>query len=76
MVMMAGTNHGVWALVAAAAFIGLLWTDADLGALLPLLFLLACPLMMFFMMKGMHGGEGHQHAGQRADEHDHDPTGR
>ena len=25
----------------------------------PLLFLLACPLMMIFMMKGMHGGSGH-----------------
>jgi hypothetical protein len=23
-----------------------------------LLFILACPLMMFFMMRGMHGGHG------------------
>lgn len=28
-------------------------------SLLPLLLLLACPLMMVFMMRGMHGG-GHQ----------------
>ena len=73
--MMTGTNHGVWALVAAAAIIGLLWTDADLGALLPLLFLLACPLMMLFMMKGMHGGDGQQHTGHHDDQAQY-PTGR
>ena len=28
---------------------------------LPILFLLACPLMMIFMMKGMHGSEGTSH---------------
>jgi len=26
-------------------------------ALLPLLIVLACPLMMIFMMRGMHGGQ-------------------
>ena len=26
--------------------------------LLPLLIILACPLMMIFMMRGMHGGHG------------------
>jgi Protein of unknown function (DUF2933) len=30
-------------------------------SLLPLLLLVACPLMMVFMMRGMHGG-GHQKA--------------
>jgi hypothetical protein len=34
--------------------------------LLPLLFLLACPLMMIFMMKGMHGGGGHTHESGQA----------
>ena len=38
-------------LIAASAFAGLL----------PLLLVLACPLMMIFMMKGMHGGHGHGH---------------
>ena len=27
--------------------------------LLPYLFILACPVMMIFMMRGMHGGGGH-----------------
>ncbi len=27
-----------------------------MGNYLPLLFILACPLMMIFMMRGMHGG--------------------
>jgi Protein of unknown function (DUF2933) len=29
------------------------------AAFLPIVFLLACPLMMIFMMRGMHGGHGH-----------------
>lgn len=33
---------------------------SGLTGLLPLLLVLACPLMMIFMMKGMHGG--HRHA--------------
>ena len=28
-----------------------------------LLLILACPLMMFFMMRGMHGGHGHAQGG-------------
>lgn len=34
---------------------------SGLAGLLPLLLVLACPLMMIFMMKGMHGGHGHAH---------------
>ena len=38
---------------------------------LPLLFLLlACPLMMIFMMKGMHGGGGHDASA----DHQHSPA--
>ncbi len=34
-----------------------------LAGLLPLLLVLACPLAMLFMMRGMHGGgHGHGHA--------------
>ena len=29
------------------------------AALIPLLLVLACPLMMIFMMRGMHGHSGH-----------------
>lgn len=40
---------------------------------LPLLFLLACPLMMIFMMKGMAGmhGNGEDHTGHGCE---HDPA--
>lgn len=34
--------------------------------LLPLLLVLACPLMMVFMMRGMHGGRGHAGRGDSA----------
>jgi DUF2933 family protein len=35
---------------------------SGLGAALPFLFILICPLAMVFMMRGMHGHGGH-HAG-------------
>lgn len=37
-----------------------------LASFLPVLLLLACPLMMIFMMRGMHGGHGHGRAGHGA----------
>lgn len=49
-----------------------LLAGVPLAAFLPFLFLLACPLMMVFMMRGMggmHGGEDHTGHGC-----DHDPT--
>ena len=49
------SNMGLISIAAAIAFVGALWAGAPLAALAPLL-LLACPLMMIFMMKGMHGG--------------------
>jgi hypothetical protein len=42
-----------------------------------LLFLLVCPLMMFFMMRGMHGGEGghgEHHGPPEAQQRDIDVT--
>lgn len=39
-------------------------------SLIPLLILLVCPLMMFFMMRGMHGG-GHSDT-DRADDGPHE----
>ena len=35
----------------------------EFGSLLLLLLVLACPLMMVWMMRGGHGGHGHMHAG-------------
>lgn len=45
-----------------------LLAGVPLASALPLAILLACPLMMVFMMKGMHGGHGettneHAHGG-------------
>lgn len=45
-----------------------------LTALIPVAILLACPLMMFFMMRGMggmHGGTPEDHTGHGCE---HDPT--
>ena len=39
--------------------------------LLPLLIILACPLMMIFMMRGMHGGNDHDQQ-----QHTPDPQAR
>ena len=42
-------------------------------SLIPLLILLACPLMMFFMMRAMHGGHGDT---DRADDRPHEHASR
>ena len=36
--------------------------------LLPFIFLLACPIMMIFMMRGMHGGGGTEKTGHATHE--------
>jgi hypothetical protein len=53
---MKSSNMGLYAIAAAIAFVGALWAGVPLAALAPALIFLACPLMMIFMMKGMHGG--------------------
>jgi len=55
------SNLGLFAVAAAIAFVGALWAGVSLAGLAPLLIVLACPLMMIFMMKGMHGGSDHEH---------------
>ena len=59
------------AVVAAVLFA----VGAPLASLLPLAIVLACPLMMVFMMKGMAGmhGDGEDHTGHGCE---HDPTRR
>jgi hypothetical protein len=39
--------------------VGLLVAGTPVRSLLPILLVLACPLMMMFMMRGMGGQEGH-----------------
>ena len=61
-------------LVGAAVLVALGIAGVPVGNFLPFLILLACPLMMFFMMRGMdHGGSadrGHDqsHAGHSGHE--------
>jgi hypothetical protein len=53
-------QHMKYLLVAAGALVvGLLAAGSSLQSVLPLLLLLACPLMMVFMMRGMGGHSGH-----------------
>jgi hypothetical protein len=55
-------------LVAAGALVvGLLAAGTPVRSLLPLVLLLACPLMMVFMMRGMGGGHGSDHSGSHGD---------
>jgi len=58
---MKSSNWGLFAVAAAIAFVGALWAGVPLASLAPLLIVLACPLMMIFMMKGMHGGGEDEH---------------
>ncbi len=68
--------NGTWLRYVVAAVVGGLLVATASGKLLtvlPLLLILACPVMMIFMMKGMHGG-GDSHGPERHD--DESPTHR
>jgi hypothetical protein len=51
----------VYALALAILVVGLGALGVPLGTVFVSLAALACPLMMIFMMGGMHGGHGHGH---------------
>jgi hypothetical protein len=62
----------------AIALVGALALGIPLATLAFLLIVLACPLMMFFMMRGMHGGDdthghgqGHDDTTKDGDPHNH-----
>jgi Flp pilus assembly protein TadB len=48
-------NFGLYAVAAAIVVVGLLWAGLPVGSLSFLGLIVVCPLMMFFMMRGMHG---------------------
>ncbi|MDW4907830.1 DUF2933 domain-containing protein [Streptomyces sp. ADMS] len=48
-------NYGMYALAAAIVVVAALIVGASLDSLVWLALVAACPLMMFFMMRGMHG---------------------
>ncbi|CAM5572893.1 DUF2933 domain-containing protein [Streptomyces aurantiogriseus] len=64
-------NYGMYALAAAIVVVGALIVGASLESLVWLALVAACPLMMFFMMKGMHGQD--MHGGHSRDHRDDDP---
>ncbi|MFD0274242.1 DUF2933 domain-containing protein [Kitasatospora sp. NPDC127111] len=64
-------NYGLYAIAAAIAFVGALALGVPVGTLALLGIVAVCPLMMFFMMRGMHGmGDDDQH---RHNTNDRDP---
>lgn len=66
---MKSSDMGLFAIAAAIAFVGALWAGVPLAGLLPVLAFLACPLMMVFMMKGMHGGSDTKDPHESHDQH-------
>jgi uncharacterized membrane protein YkgB len=70
----------LYAIALAVLIVGLAFSGVPLGTLLILPLILACPLMMFFMMRGMdHGDMNHDHdeSSGHEDLHDHhDTSGR
>ena len=57
----------LYALALAVLMVGLVFAGVPVGTLVVLPFVLACPLMMFFMMRGMDHGGSHQ---KNNDDHD------
>ncbi|MFF4505768.1 DUF2933 domain-containing protein [Streptomyces sp. NPDC001401] len=51
-------NYGLYAVAVAIAVVGALALGVPVGTLAFLAIALACPLMMMFMMRGMHGDSG------------------
>jgi len=72
----------IYALALAMLIAGLAAVGVALSTVLPALIVLACPLMMIFMMRGMHGDaralrQGGVDACPRGDDDDADePDGR
>lgn len=67
-------NYGLYAVALAIAFVGALALGVPLGTLALLAIVVACPLMMFFMMRGMHGQGMHGGHDQHRDDRDEDPS--
>ncbi|WKX06923.1 DUF2933 domain-containing protein [Streptomyces sp. NL15-2K] len=77
-------SYGMYAL-AAASVVGALMAGASLDGLAGLALVAACPLMMIFLMKGVHGQDmhgGHSDDGldddplDKHDQHQHPGSGR
>lgn len=70
---------GLYAIALAILVVGLVALGVPASTLLFAALLLTCPLMMMFMMGGMHGGHGatgqdRDPGGPTSERHDHEPT--
>lgn len=65
-------HHMLVYAIAFAVVAGLVFTDLSASTVLLALLVLACPLMMFVMMRGMHGDRD-EPPGRTG--HDRDPAG-
>jgi hypothetical protein len=68
---MKSQQRGLYAVALAVLVIGLVWAGVPAGTLLVAALVLACPLMMFFMMRGMHTDQTSGHE-QHIHDHNHD----
>ncbi|MFE6282642.1 DUF2933 domain-containing protein [Streptomyces sp. NPDC057877] len=66
-------NYGLYALAAAILVVGALMVGVPLESMVWLALVAACPLMMFFMMRGMHGQDMHGGHDQHREDRDEDP---
>lgn len=66
-------NYGLFAVAVAIGVVGALWLGVSVSTIAILGLVLVCPLMMMFMMRGMHGGgDGHDSEERRGSD---DQTG-
>jgi fatty acid desaturase len=68
----------IYALALAVLIVGLAATGVSVTSLIVPLLVLACPVMMFFMMRGMHGGTHGRSSPDRGEQqrHEHSTSGR
>lgn len=66
---MNSSSWGLFAIAVAIAFVGALAVGVPLATLAVLLVVLACPLMMVLMMRGMHSGSEDHPAPREDDRH-------
>ncbi|MEU3447548.1 DUF2933 domain-containing protein [Streptomyces thermolilacinus] len=61
-------NNCLYAIAVAIAFVGALSVDVPLGTVVWLLLVVACPLAMLFMMRGMRSPGTHQNGPEEKEE--------
>ncbi|WKX68994.1 DUF2933 domain-containing protein [Streptomyces sp. XD-27] len=64
-------NYGLYALALAIVVVGTLALGVPAETLFVLAVVAMCPLMMFFMMRGMHG-DGGKHSDESGPPHERD----